>query len=168
MAVETILQAPLFVEIIFPFLLVFVLIFAILEKSKVLGDDKHQINAVVALVVGLIFIAFPYPRSIVVNLMPFLAVVAVIILVFMVLFGFVAAGKEGFTMNKGLKITFGVLIAIALVIAVLVSTDYWDTVIDVFQGESSGTLITTIIFVAIIGGAIAVVLTTGGDGKSGS
>jgi len=166
MVAETILSSSIFVDIIFPFLLVFVLIFAILEKSKVLGEDKHQINAIVALVVGLIFIAFDYPRSIVVNLMPFLAVVAVIILVFMILFGFVAGDiKEGFKMPFGLMVTFGVLIGVALVIAILVITGYWDTLLEVFKGDSSGTVVSSIIFLAVIGGAIAVVLATG---KSGS
>jgi len=167
MAAETILSSSIFVDIIFPFLLVFVLIFAILEKTKVLGEDKHSINSIVSLVIGLIFIAFPGPREIVIKVIPFLAVVAVVILVFMILFGFVAANDKGFKMNKGLVITFGILIGIAMIVVLLAITGYWDTFLEVFQGDSSGTIVTSIIFLAIIGGAMAVVLSTGGKTSGG-
>ena len=53
-----------------PFLLVFVVIFAILEKSKVFGNDKHQINSLVSLLIGLILITFPGPRDIIIEFMP--------------------------------------------------------------------------------------------------
>ena len=166
MAVETILTAPIFIDIVFPFVLVFVLIFAILQKTNILGEDKPQINAIISLAIGILFIAFPYPRGVVQLLMPFLAVAAVVILVFMILFGFVASGDKGFVMNKGLKITFGILIGIALIIAILAATGYWKTFIDVFTGDSSNTIVTSIIFIAIIGGAMAVVLSSGGEKKS--
>jgi multisubunit Na+/H+ antiporter MnhB subunit len=53
----TILQAPLLIDFIYPFLLIFFIVFAILEKSKLFGDEKKQLNALVALVIGLIFIS---------------------------------------------------------------------------------------------------------------
>ncbi len=87
--VEPIFISSYFLDYILPFVLVFTLIFAILEKTKLLGEDKKQINSLVGLVVGLILIAFPYARDIVVLLMPFLAVSAVILLVFMLLYGFI-------------------------------------------------------------------------------
>ena len=47
---------PFFTEMLLPFLLVFVVVFAILQKSKILGDGKAQIDAIVGLVIGLILI----------------------------------------------------------------------------------------------------------------
>ena len=52
----TLLSHPIFVETILPFLLVFTLVFAVLQKSKILGDNKKQIDAIVSLVVGLLLI----------------------------------------------------------------------------------------------------------------
>ena len=69
--VETIFTNPLFVETILPFLLVFTLVFAILEKTKILGDGKRQIDAIVALVIGLIFVAFGYETNIVVRMITY-------------------------------------------------------------------------------------------------
>lgn len=40
MAAGTILQSDFVTQLILPFLLVFTLVFAILEKTKLLGDEK--------------------------------------------------------------------------------------------------------------------------------
>lgn len=91
---ETIFNSSLFSEIILPFLLMFVLVFAILDKTKILGEGKRQINAIISLVIALIFISFARAVGIVTSLMPFLAVVLVIILVFYLLFGFVLLSQR--------------------------------------------------------------------------
>ena len=101
--VEPILISPFFINYILPFVLVFTLTFAILQKTKLLGEEKKQIDALVSLVIGLILIAFPFAREIVVKLMPFLAVSLIILLVFMLLYGFIM-GKSGDVLHKGVKI----------------------------------------------------------------
>ncbi len=156
----TILQSEFFVELILPFLLVFVVIFAILQKAKIFGDGKKQIDALVALVIGLIFVAFGNAVGIILNLMPFLAVSAVIILVFMILYGMLF--KEGeFEMHKGLKIGFGIIIGLAVLIAVLVVTGSWDIVTEMFYGEASGELMANIIIVIVIIAAMIIMLIPG-------
>ena len=150
---DTILASELFRDLILPFLLVFALIFAILEKTEVLGKEKRQINAIVALVVGLMLIAFPYPRGIIVQLMPLLAVLAVIMLIFIMLYTF-AGGKP--TEEKWVRITFGVLIGLALIIALLVLTGYWDNLVNAVSGGTG--LVTNIIFIVVIIAAVVIVL----------
>ena len=90
---QTILSHPLFIETILPFLLIFTIVFAVLQKSKIFGDGKKQIDAIVALVFGLLAIAFAQATGIIIQLIPFLAVSLVIILVFMILVG--SFGKPG-------------------------------------------------------------------------
>src|SRR3989338_2728060 len=132
-----------FLDYILPFILVFTLIFAILEKTKLLGDEKKQVNAII----GLILIGTPFARDIVVKLMPFLVIFAVILLVFMLLYGFIEGKKDGDILSKGLKITFGILLGIALIITLLFITGGWDKI---FQSSSGSTLlINGIVIVAI-------------------
>ena len=69
--VETILSSPFVVEILLPFLLVFVVVFAVLQKSEVLGRGKRQVDALVALAVALIFISVGRAVDIVLDLIPF-------------------------------------------------------------------------------------------------
>ena len=164
----TFLTSPIFVEYIFPFLLVFVILFAILEKIKVLGDDNRQINALVALFISLIFLAFQDARYAVVGFMPLFVIAIVFIFIFMFLWGFVG-GKVDTGLNKGLKITFGILIAIFVIIGGLFVTGTWDYVYSaLFLGESSSYIWTNILVLVLIGGAITVVLVTGKNGGGGS
>ncbi len=166
--VETIFSNPWFTDLILPFLLVFTLFFAILEKSKLLGDEKRQINATVSLVIGLIFIAFPFARGIVIKLIPFLAVCIVILFVFMLIMGFVLAKKEGDVLNKGLKVALGIIFGLAVLVAVLWFTGGWDLIYTfVMERDLGQTILINLFILAIIGGAIAVVMSSGGKSSSG-
>ncbi len=131
--VEPIFISPLFIDYILPFVLVFTLIFAILQKTQLLGDGKKQINAIIGLIIGLILIAFPFARNIIVQLMPFLAVSAVILLVFMLLYGFIMGKKEGDVLHKGVKIALGIILGLALITVLLFISGYWTPVYD-FMG----------------------------------
>jgi len=154
--VQTILQSPFFLEIILPFLLVFTIVYAVLQKSEILGKDKRQIDAIVGLVIGLIVVSFGKATGIIINLMPFLAVSLVVILVFMILYGSVHTGA--LELNKGVKVTFGILAAIGVVIALLVITGAWDYISGLFGGVTASSVATNIIFIALIIGAIAAVI----------
>ena len=56
MASETILQNWVIAQFALPFLLIFFITFGIMEKSKLFGDNKKQLHALIAFVIGLIFI----------------------------------------------------------------------------------------------------------------
>jgi hypothetical protein len=121
----------LFTKGILPFLLVFVLIFAILQKSKVLGEGKSQIDALISLAIALILIGMPVPREIILNLVPWLAVALVVLFVVLVIYGF---GGEYDDAKKTLKLpswfnkTVMVLAIIFVVVLVLTITSGWETI----------------------------------------
>lgn len=161
--VETILSSPLVVEVILPFLLVFTVVFAILQKSKILGDDKKQIDAIVALVIGLMFVAFSWATGIVVKLAPFLAVSLVIILVFLLIWGIF--WKEGeFDVGKGVKIAGGIIALIAVIIAVLAVSGTWQDLLGLFS--NGGSLLSNVVIIIVVILAIVAVL-FGNSGSSG-
>ena len=54
-------------EVLLPFLLVFTVVFAILQKTSILGKGKKQIDAIVSLVVGLIVVAFGYATNVIIK-----------------------------------------------------------------------------------------------------
>lgn len=150
---------PIFVEAILPFVLVFTLIFAILQKTQLLGDGKKQIDALVGAVVGFILIAFPSAREIVVLLMPFLAVSAVVLLVFMILYGFIAGNKTGDVLGKYWKWALNTILAIAVVTALLMITGYWDFVYGFMFDSSLGYQIwVNVLLIGVIVAAIVAVL----------
>ncbi|MFH1521871.1 MAG: hypothetical protein ABIF18_02840, partial [archaeon] len=114
---DNIFASAFFTEMLLPFLLVFVVVFAILQKSKILGDGKAQIDAIVALVVGLLLIGVPGPREVIVGIMPWMAVGIAVILTFLILYGFVAG--DLLSAPKWMKITFGILAGLFTLAVVL-------------------------------------------------
>ncbi len=163
--VETFLSSPFVQGIILPFLLVFALVFAVLQKSGILGKEKKQTDAIVALVIGLIVVSFANAVGIINSLMPFLAVGLVVILVFLLLWGFVF--KEGsFDVPPMVRWIFGGIVAIAVVIAVLYVTGKWDFVAGIFTGSGSASdLLVNIIFIVLVIAAILAVVLGGSSGS---
>jgi hypothetical protein len=168
MAGLTFLQSPALTKFVYPFLLIFFIVFAILEKTKVLGENK-QINALVSFVIGFIFVGAVFPKEIVSNLILFLAVAIVIVFVVLLLWGFVM-GEEGLKVSaapKALKIFIGIVIIIAVIFGVL-----WAAGVDIsnlfgnffdwlFHSSWSSSFWTNFIFVLLVAAALAVALSSG-------
>lgn len=160
----TILSNPLVTEFLLPFVLVFAIVFAVLQKAKIFGEGKKQVDAIVALAVGLITVAVGSTTGIITSLIPILAVGLVAVLAFMLLWGFVfEAGK--FEVPKAVKYTIGVLAALVIAIALVYFTGAWTSLQGMIGGEGS-TWITNIFFILLIVGAVIAVIFGGSSGKS--
>lgn len=168
----TILQSDFVVYGLLPFMLVFVVVFAALQKSKILGDGKKQIDALVALAIGLIVVSFGYAVDIIVPLAAFLAVAAVIILVFMLLLGMTGTGQLDLTANNKVKMGMVILIAVAVIAAVVVFTGAGSYFLDLISANADSNLFGNVVFILIIVGIIVFVLSfkdkpAGSGGSSG-
>jgi hypothetical protein len=142
---------------VLPFLLIFVIVFAILQKSKVLGEGKSQIDALVSLTIALLLVAVPGPKKvIIVNLMPWLAVGLAVLLTFFILYGFFAGDMK--ELPNWMKITFTVLTFVFVASLVVFLTNIEDLVAGVFQ--SGGDYLVNIFIFILIVGSIAWVVTS--------
>jgi hypothetical protein len=164
---EPIFVAPFFLEYILPFVLIFTLVFAILQKTELLGEGKKQNDAIVGLVIGLILVAFPFARSVVVNLMPFLAISIAILLVFMIIYGFVYGNVS---MHKWVKIVIMVIFGAGLLSVLLVITNVWDYLYDFLfsSGGTGSTILINALLIILMAGAIIAVLKGKSSGPSES
>ncbi len=148
----TILQSPFFVNLVLPFILVFTVVFAILQKSEILGKGKKQVDSLVALAIALITVSFANAVGIINSLMPFLAVSAVIILVLMLLVGMVGYKDFETTFKKEFRLGVTIVAVIAVVAATLVATGGWDYILEKWVNAGNGSeLFTNIVFVILIG-----------------
>jgi hypothetical protein len=160
----TIFQSELLTNFLYPFLLMFFIVFAVLEKTNVLGSDKKQLNALVSLVIGLIFIGAVFPKIMVENMILFMTVGLVIIFVVLMLWGFVSG--ETPTPGTKWKKFYAVLLGIAVVVAVIWASGIGGAFVNGLQGiltflfdsKWSNTFWSNVLFVALVAGAIAVVL----------
>jgi hypothetical protein len=82
-------------DILLPFILVFTLIFAVLQKIHLFGKKSKNINAVVAFVMALFFLNNTYLIFILQKFLPNVAIILVVFLMFLLLMG-IFAGENTF------------------------------------------------------------------------
>jgi hypothetical protein len=152
----TFLQHWVFSQFLLPFLLVFFIVFAILERTRLFGEGKKQLNALTSFVIGLIFVGAVYPKLVVGNMILFLTVALICVFVVLLLWGFIFGDKEGFKLEKWMKWVLGIIVGIAFIWAILWATGWTAQVSSVFSGSSA--IWTNIAFVVVIAIALALVL----------
>ncbi|MEA3414458.1 MAG: hypothetical protein U9Q99_02955 [Nanoarchaeota archaeon] len=165
----TILQAPLLTDFLYPFLLIFFIVFAVLEKTSIFGNDKKQINAMISLVIGLIFVGAVFPKMIAENMVMFMTVGMVIIFVGLVLWGFLTGQEGGIKIGDKMKIFYAWILGIALVIAIIwasglgagIFKGIYNLMTFLFASSWSGTFWSNVLFVGLIVGAITIALKSG-------
>ena len=170
MVQEIFLQHWIFTKFILPFLLIWVIVFAILEKTNLLGEGKHQINAIVSLVIGLIFVGVAFPKEVVNNLILFLVVALMVMFVGLLLWGFISGGnlKENFLGGKGIKIAVGIVILISLIVAIFWATGIENNVVDfLFKQDWSQSFWINFLFIALVAIAVVFVMFGGKAASSG-
>lgn len=133
-------------DIVLPFILVFTIVFAILEKTKILGLQtidgtsytKKNLNAMVALIIAFLVIASTQLVSIINQVMAHVVLLLVLAISFLLLVGVFFADKE-FSLKEypGWVKFFMVIMFIGIVLIFLNALDwlkyifalfvYWDT-----------------------------------------
>ena len=154
---------------LYPFLLIFFICFAILEKSNVFGEEKKQLNALVSLVIGLIFVGAVFPKIIVANMILFMTVGLVVIFVGLMLWGFVSGGEitPGDKMKKFYAWLLGIAVVIAMIWATGIGSGFLKGLetlfIFLFNSSWSSPFWSNFLFVALI--IVAVVVVVKAKGK---
>ncbi len=146
-----------FYSVFLPFILVYAIIFAILEKSKIFttGDDKQSknVNAVVAFVFGLFVVAslqaVKYIESLIVNVVVFVIFILCILIVLGLIFG---EGYMDLLKHKYVKWTIFAAVIITVLIVAANIFGFWDWLEDVFGDFGDSDTITGIlVFLGIAG-----------------
>jgi hypothetical protein len=151
MAEETILQNEIFTNFALPFLLIFF----------IFGEGKKQLNALVAFVIGLIFVAAVFPKLVVGNLILFLTIAIVVMFVALLLWGFVS-GQAPKIENTPLKWVIGIVIVVAVGIALLWAMGIEGGASDLlFEQSWSGEFWTNAAFVVVVIVALVLAMKTG-------
>jgi len=104
---------------VIPFLLIFAVVFAILDKSKILGDNK-TIGAIVAAAIGLLVLQFDFVSTFFATIFPRFGVGLSIFLVALIFIGFFFKEEE----HNKLK-WIGYIIAGGVILWALTSWNQW-------------------------------------------
>ncbi|MBU0894544.1 MAG: hypothetical protein KKF48_02820 [Nanoarchaeota archaeon] len=155
---EIVLQHWVLTKFAYPFLLMFFIVFAILEKTKVFGEDKKQLNALVSFVIGLIFVSAVFPKLVVSNLILFLSVALVVVFVALLIWSFVIGGDAKIG-GKGVKIAAAIVLVIVMIIVILWATGVgWSFFESLFNQSWSNSFWINVFFVVVIAIALALIL----------
>ena len=106
--------------IIFPALLIFFLVFAVLQKTKILGDGKTAVNAIIAIALAFILILSKDLVKIINFMTPWFVIVFIFLILLLVIFKIMGASDSTIAdllaNNKGIQwvlVLIGVVILIA-------------------------------------------------------
>lgn len=162
-------------DVMLPFLLIFVIIFAVLQKTKILGEGKKNLNVVVALVVGLLVIIphvtgrFPPdadPVVIMNEALPQVSLVLVAIIFLLILIG--VFGQDYVLLGVAMP---GWITFISLGIIILIfggAAGWWSSGFDQFLEEKFGSeAVAIVIMLLVFGITIAWITSEGKDEKAG-
>ncbi len=160
-------------DVILPFLLVFTIVFAILEKTKILGLEKvgereitkKNLNAMVAFVVAFLVIASTQLVAVINQVMANIVLLLILAISFLLLVGVFFGSKE-FTLKDypGWISFFMVVMFIGIVVIFLNALDWLKYVFALFVYWNEEWAI-TIIFVIIILGFMWFVIREPGSKK---
>nr|MBI4156722.1 hypothetical protein [Candidatus Woesearchaeota archaeon] len=155
-----------FFDVILPFIFVFTIMFAILEKTKIFGKDEvksKNINAMIALVTAFFVIVTPkVVKSIQVSL-PQVALVLVVIVAFLMLAGSFMADEEFSFKDSGWRVFLTLVVFFGIVAIFLNSVDWLEPIIKYITEKWTDTFIVSLIFLGLIIGIIFFVV---GSGKN--
>jgi len=148
-------------DVILPFLLVFTIVFAILEKTKILGTSKgpegHEttkknINAIVSFVMSFLVIASTKLVSVINEAVANTVLVLILIICFMLLVGAMHTGEKEFSLERfptWLKF-FMFLAFIGIALIFLNALGWLENILGAARGANME-WISSLIFLAIIG-----------------
>ena len=176
-AVEFFQEFGLF-DVVLPFLLVFTIVFAILEKTRVLGTEgegdkatpKRNLNAMVAFVSGMLVIAANKIVDAINVALPNIVLLAVIVISFLMLVGtFYKTGElESFATTQKKWTAFFIILLFVVIILIFVGSikktpdqSYLSFIVDYAINNFSGVIVTSFIFLAVAIGAIFFVVSGG-------
>ena len=149
-------------EYVLPFLLIFAIVFGILEASKISFTKERKLNVIIALVVGLLAVGYTSRMNFSVGqflqeIFPRLGVGIAVLLVILILVGVFVGEDIQKYVNWG-------LLAIAFIIAIVVITKSFDT-FGWYSNGAYGDYVGWIIGAVLLLGII-IAVSVGGSGSS--
>lgn len=160
-----------FIDVLLPFLLIFTIVFAVLEKSKILGEERRNMNSAIALIFALI-IVIPHitgdlpagfdPVLIINAALPQVGLVIVGIISLMILIGVFAHDKVTLGMSMPGWIGFFSIVAIIIIFgsaADWFAAGFDDWLERIFGSDALAIFIMLVVFGVIIS------FVTGGEGE---
>ena len=157
------------------FLLIFVIFFAVLQKTRILGEGKKNLNTIVALVVGALVIVphmlgrYPAnsdPVEIIKTALPQVSLIAVAVIFLLILLGLF--GQEQVFLGLAMPGWITLFCILAVVIIFGGAAGWWDAGVNEFLENVFGADILAVTLMLIVFGIIIAWVTSEGKDSGGN
>lgn len=162
-----------FVDVLLPFLLVFTIIFAVLDKTKIMGEGKRNMNVGLAVVFALLVVIphvtgnFPAgydPVKIINSALPSVSLVIVAVIALMILIGVFAHDRLMLGMTAPGWV--GLFSVVTLVFIFGSSAGWWNVGVLQWLEDVFGSDIIAVLIMLLVFGIIIAFVTGGGEAES--
>lgn len=155
---------------VFSFLFVFVVVYAVLAKTKVLGDQK--VNLIVSFIMAIIFMNFATMQLYVETILPWFIILLVCVFLVLLIAGFSSKSLDSIMKPAFAWVLVGILVIIFLIAAIRVFNPVFNSEYGITSGDSPQIIsqirgvfnsqISGSVLLLIIGAIVAWVLVKGG------
>lgn len=161
-------------DVVLPFLLIFTLVFAILEKTKIYGTEKvdgkdvtrKNLNGMTAFVMAFFVVASTRLVAVINEVLASTVLLLLMSICFLLLAGSFHSGKEEFFLKKGWNKLFMMIMFVGIVIIFLHALGWLDMIWGSLANNFDSVVVSSIVLLVIV--VVAIVYITGGfDRKKG-
>jgi len=147
---------------VFSFLFVFLICYAILIKTKLLGDMAF-VNTLVSFIIAIVFMSFSSVELYIRTIIPWFAVLFVIVFLILLIAGLSTKNLDGIMTNKFAWIIIAILVAMFLIAAIKVFNPvlHPDLIVTSGDGTQAGIIeqLRGVLGSGVAGGVILIVIT---------
>jgi len=160
-----------FFDVVLPFLLVFTIVFAILEKTKIFGTEgedkkpKKNLNSMVAFVIAFFVIATKQIVTAIQVSLPQVVLILIVLFSIMMLVGSLFSGEKEFAFEGKVAGFFGGIAALGVILIFANAFGWLQPLVDYIVANWNDTLVVSLIFLIIIIGTIFYIVGMGGSSK---
>jgi hypothetical membrane protein len=145
-------------DVVLPFLLVFTIVFAILEKTKVFGTEeidgkkytKKNLNATASFVIAFFVIASSQLVEIITTVSSYTVILLMLSVLFLLLVGSFMKESDGVFLEGSWNYFFMLFMFIGIVLIFVNALGWWDDMWGFFRFGTSGESVGAIILIGII------------------
>ena len=153
-------------DVIMPFLLVFTIVFAILEKTKIFGMEKIRdelypkkgLNSIVAFAMALTFVASSKLVGVALGAIAQFVLLLLLPILFLLLVGTFHTGEEEFALSKGWQNVFYVILFVGIMLVFLGQLGWLDIAYEWALSNYNSQIFSSFVFLAVIVGGIWLVV----------
>lgn len=145
-------------DVVLPFLLVFTIVFAILEKTRVFGMEtidgrqytKKNLNSMTAFVMAFFVIASSKLVALITTVSSFTVILLLLSILFLLLVGsFMKEGEGGF-LTGNWNYLFMIIMFVGIVVIFIYGLGWGKPILDFLRFQTGGEVVGSIILIAII------------------